>query len=82
MNQTHDMASLLLVFCIGSASFSSLQLLEQLINGFNCDLLKETGKEWFRFGARTHRYQPNMIHDCEIAHFCACKMKPASVMDK
>lgn len=48
MNLAYDvssMASLLLVSCIGSASFSSLQLLKELMYGFDSDRLIDTGKE-------------------------------------
>lgn len=50
MNPAYDssVASLSLVPCIGSASFSSPQLLKELMHGFDCDRLTETGKEWFR----------------------------------
>lgn len=51
MNQAYDrsMAFLLLVSCIGPSSFSSPQLLKELMYSFHCDGLIEIGREWFRF---------------------------------
>lgn len=55
------MAALLLISRIGSASFSSPQLLKELMHGFDCDRLVERGEEWLRFEIQrkggTHKTQ-------------------------